>query len=206
MVRRITIPTLLTVACVLSCTGKEPAEARTDPRVAALVQAILPSRLRQIVATLAAFGTRNTLSDTTAPDRGIGAAREWIFTELQRSSAKLQVSFDVYQLAQQARITRPVELRNVVAILPGRSGRRIYITAHYDTVNIGPGAQLAANTQPPGVSRPDAQLDPAQDYNAAAPGADDNGSGTALTMELARVFANSGIDFDATLVFALWTG
>jgi arginine utilization protein RocB len=69
--------------------------------------------------------------------------------ELQRSSARLQVSFDVYQLAQQARITRPVELRNVVAILPGRSSRRIYITAHYDTVNIGPQAQLGASHSRP---------------------------------------------------------
>ena len=116
------------------------------------------------------------------------------------------MSFDIHHLAKQGRITRPVELRNIVAILPGRSSRRIYITAHYDTVNIGPRAQIASNTQPPGVTVPDAQLNPAQDYNAPAPGADDNGSGTALTMELARVFAESGIDFDATLVFALWAG
>ena len=206
MVRRIIVPTLIAAICVQSCKGKEPTEPRTDSRVTALVEAILPSRLQQIVATLAAFGTRNTLSDTTSPDHGIGAAREWIFKELQSSSAKLQVSFDVYQLAQQARITRPVELRNVMAILPGRSSRRIYITAHYDTVNIGPQAQIGANTRPPGATVPDAQLNPAQDYNIAAPGADDNGSGTALTMELARVLAGSGIDFDATLVFALWAG
>jgi hypothetical protein len=200
------VPTLIAALCVLSCKGQEPTEPRPDPQVAALVEAILPSRLQQIVASLAAFGTRNTMSDTTSPGRGIGAAREWILKELQRSSSRLQVSFDVYQLAQQARITRPVELRNVVAILPGRSNRRIYITAHYDTVNIGPQAQIGANTRPPGVTVPDAQLNPAQDYNVAAPGADDNGSGTALTMELARVLAESGIDFDATLVFALWAG
>jgi len=206
MVRRIAVPMLVALLCVVSCKGRKPTEPRADPRVAGLVEAILPSRLQQIVATLAAFGTRNTLSDTASPDRGIGAAREWIFKELQRSSSRLQVSFDVYQLAQQARITRPVELRNVVAILPGRSSRRIYITAHYDTVNIGPQAQIGALTQPFGTTVPDAQLNPAQDYNVAAPGADDNGSGTAVTMELARVLAGSGIDFDATLVFALWAG
>ena len=206
MVRKVIVPILIAALCVLSCKRKQPGEPRTDSRITALVEAIAPSRLQQIVATLAAFGTRNTLSDTTSPDRGIGAAREWIFKELQRSSAKLQVSFDVHQLAQQARITRPVELRNVVAILPGRSSRRIYITAHYDTVNIGPQAQIGANTRPPGAAAPDAQLNPAQDYNVAAPGADDNGSGTALTMELARVMAASGIEFDATLVFALWAG
>ena len=206
MRRPLTAALLAGAVCVLSCKRVDPTEQRIDPRVSGLVEAVLPSRLQETVATLAAFRTRNTLSDTTSPDRGIGAAREWILRELQRASSRLQVSFDVHQLAQQGRITRPVELRNVVAILPGRSARRIYITAHYDTVNIGPQAQIGALTQPPGVTVPDAQLDPAQDYNVDAPGANDDGSGTALTIELARVLAGSGIDFDATLVFALWAG
>jgi hypothetical protein len=199
--------TILVVAAAASaCRRVEPPEQPTDPRVSALVAAVSPARLAQIVTTLASFGTRHTLSDVASPDRGIRAAREWILRELRTSSPRLQVSFDVHHLAQQGRILRPVELRNVVAVLPGRSTRRIYVTAHYDTVNIGPGAQLASNTQPPGVALPDAQLNPAQDFNALAPGANDNGSGTALTMELARVLAGSGIDFDATLVFALWAG
>ena len=206
MVRHVVPATLVVIAAAAGCTRAEPPERQTDARVAALVAAVSPSRLEQTVATLAAFGTRNTLSDVASPDRGIGAAREWILRELRSASPRLQVDFDVHYLAQQGRITRPVELRNVLAVLPGRSSRRIYITAHYDTVNIGPGAQIASNTQPPGVTLPDAQLNPAQDYNALAPGANDNGSGTALTMELARVFAGSGIDFDATLVFALWAG
>jgi hypothetical protein len=193
-------------ALVASCDRAQPAQPRTDPRVSALIEQISPSGLQTTIETLSAFETRNTLSDTTSPSRGIGAAREWIRRELEGASPRLQVNFDVHHLAQQGRITRPVELRNVIAILPGRSARRIYITAHYDTVNIGPRAQIGANTQPPGTATPDAQLDPAQDYNVPAPGANDNGSGTALTMELARVFANSGLDFDATLVFALWAG
>ena len=205
MLRRIIVVLFTATVCAISCTEK-PTEPRTDQRVAALIEAISPARLEQTVAKLAAFRTRNTLSDTTSPDRGIGAAREWILNELQLASSRLQVSFDVHRLAQQGRITRPVELRNVVAILPGKSSRRVYITAHYDTVNIGPQAQLGSNTQAPGVTVPDAQLNPAQDYNIDAPGADDNGSGTALTMELARVLAGSGIEFDATLVFALWAG
>ena len=205
MLRHVLLASLVVTAAGAAC-NREPPEPQTDSRVAALVAAVSSSRLQQTVATLAAFGTRNTLSDVTSPDRGIGAAREWILRELRSAGPRLQVSFDVHHLAQQGRITRAVDLRNVVAILPGRSSRRIYITAHYDTVNIGPGAQIASNTQPPGVTLPDAQLNPAQDYNAVAPGADDNGSGTALTMELARVFAGSGIDFDATLVFALWAG
>ena len=192
-----------------SCEGAQPTQPETvkpDVRVVQLVESISPDRLRRHVETLVKFRTRNTLSDTSSPDRGIGAARQWIFDELTRSSPRLDVSFDTYQLAPQRRITRPVELRNVIAILPGRSARRIYITAHYDTVNIGPGAQIEANTRPPGQVVPDPQENPQQDYNVDAPGADDNGSGTALTMELARVFANSGLDFDATVVFALWAG
>ena len=164
------------------------------------------SRLEQTVQGLAAFGTRNTLSDTVSATQGIGAAREWILRELRRAGSRLQVGFDVHHLAAQGRITRPVELRNVIAVLPGRSSRRIYITAHYDTVNIGPEAQIGSNRRLPGVTAPDPQMDSAQDYNVPAPGANDNGSGTALTIELARVLASSGIDFDATLVFALWAG
>jgi Zn-dependent M28 family amino/carboxypeptidase len=174
--------------------------------VAALVETVSALRLEQSVRQLAAFGTRHTLSDTASAEHGIGAAREWMLSELRRASSRLQVAFDIHHLATQGRITRPVELRNVIAVLPGRTSRRIYITAHYDTVNVGPDAQIGSNTRPPGVSTPDPQLNAAQDYNVPAPGANDNGSGTALTMELARVLAASGLDFDATLVFALWAG
>jgi peptidase M28-like protein len=176
-----------------------------DVRIEKLVASISEQRLRQIDEKLASFVTRNTLSDTASPTRGIGAARQWIFDELKRSSSKLQVSFDIYKLPPQGRITREVELRNVMAVLPGKTARRIYVTGHYDTVNIG--SQIAANTRPAAATTPtDPQLNPKQDYNVAAPGANDDGSGTALTMELARVFAESGIEFDATLVFICWAG
>src|SRR5215510_1188527 len=93
----------------------------TDTRISKLVASISESRMEQLLRTLAGFGTRNTLSDTTSPTRGIGAARQWIFDELQRTSPKLQVSFDTHQIpkgAGRGRITRDVELRNVVAVLP----------------------------------------------------------------------------------------
>jgi Zn-dependent M28 family amino/carboxypeptidase len=114
------------------------------------------------------------------------------------------VSFDAHVLAAgQPRLPSDVEIRNVVAILPGRSasGRRIYIGAHNDTLAYAAGENaLTAGTRPPGSPAPEA------DVPAAAPGANDNGSGTALMMELARAFAESGIEFDATLVFAAWAG
>jgi len=177
-----------------------------DERIVRLVSSISEERLQSIVVKLAGFGTRETLSDTASPTRGIGAARQWIFDELKRSSPKLQVSFDTYQLAPQSRIPRAIELRNVIAILPGKSDRRIYITGHYDSVNLGPGVSAAGAAEAPGVRGPDTQRSPSFDANANAPGADDDASGVALTMELARVFANSGINFDATLVFACWAG
>ena len=187
-----------------------------DPRIQALVAAISTERLKALDTTLVGFGTRNTLSNQTSTTRGIGAARQWIFDELKKSSPKLQVSFDTYQIAQQGRITRPVELRNVMAVLPGRSPRRIYVSGHYDSLNLGPGGQIASNSRAPGAggavagglsgSPADPQVRPGIDYEVDAPGANDDGSGTVLTMELARVFADSGVEFDATLVFICWAG
>jgi hypothetical protein len=181
--------------------------ADADPRVQRLIAAISEQRLRELDTRLAEFGTRQTLSDAVSPTRGVGAARQWIHDELARSTARLQVSFDTYMLPPQGRIVRQVELRNVVAVLPGRTPRRVDVTAHYDSLNLGAGV-AAAGTQRPagGPVVPDAQLQPGFNHNSYAPGANDNGSGTALTMELARVFAESGIAFDATLVFVCWAG
>jgi hypothetical protein len=154
--------------------------------------------MEQMLRALVAFGTRNTLSGTTSTTRGIGAARQWIFDEMRRSSPRLQVSFDTHQIPKGGRITRDVELRNVVAILPGRTARRIYVSGHYDTVNLGNQGQAGLNTAGGGFGNPADDAD--------APGADDDGSGTVLVMELARVFAESGVTFDATLVFTAVAG
>lgn len=163
-----------------------------DPRIAKLVASVSPERLRAIVTKLESFGTRSTLSDTLSNTRGIGAARRWIAEEFRRSSPKLQVSFDRHPVAQGGRITRDVDVVNVMAVLPGKSTRRVYISGHYDTVNLRGATAAGGNGQP--------------NHDVDAPGANDDGSGTALTMELARVFAESGIDFDATLVFITWAG
>ncbi len=173
-----------------------------DPRIEKLVASVSEQRLRELDTKLVSFGTRSTLSDATSTTRGIGAARQWIHDELKRSSPRLQVSFDTHQVAQQGRITRDVELRNVMAVLPGRSSRRIYITGHYDTVNLGAGGQRSLNAGTSGNAMGSRDFNNDND----APGANDDGSGTVLTMELARVFAQSGIEFDATLVFMCWAG
>lgn len=174
-----------------------------DPQIVTLVSSISEERLAAILKTLESFETRSTLSSTDLPTRGIGAARQWIFDELKRYSPRLQVSFDAYKVAKQGRITRAVDLRNVMAVLPGRTARRIYISGHYDTTTV-PGGQGASNAG----QRSDAPTpsDPNVPNDTLAPGVDDDGSGTALTIELARVFSQSGIEFDATLVFMCHAG
>jgi Zn-dependent M28 family amino/carboxypeptidase len=216
LTRRFLLPVLLSVAttatlpCPTVLGAQGPVRPDADPRIEKLVAAVSQQRLQATVTALAGFGTRSTLSDTVSTTRGIGAARRWIHGEFTRMSPRLQVSFDRHMLAQQGRITRDVELVNVVAMLPGKSPRRVYITGHYDTVNSRrpAGADATATGAGGGGGGAPSQplVRPTIDHNADAPGANDDGSGTALTMELARVFATSGLEFDATLVFVTWAG
>jgi hypothetical protein len=199
----------LSVASGFGLTASAQTAADLDPRIVNLVAAVSEERLGMILKKLESFETRSTLSSTDSSTRGIGAAREWILQEMKGYSPKLQVSFDTYQVPRQGRITRDVELRNVMAILPGRNPRRIYISGHYDTV-ARPGGQGASNAGTSGPRDPDAPAPAEGDPNAPldnlAPGVNDDGSGTALTIELSRVFSQSGIDFDATLVFMCHVG
>jgi hypothetical protein len=184
----------------------QDAQSDLDPRIVKLVAAISEERLGAILKKLESFETRSTLSSTDSPTRGVGAARQWILDEMKSYNPKLQVSFDAYDVPPQGRITRTVDLRNVMAILPGRSARRVYISGHYDTL-ARPGGQGASNAGAP--ADPDARIassDPKAPLDNFAPGVNDDGSGTALTIELARVFSQSGIDFDATLVFMCHAG
>ena len=170
-----------------------------DPRVAALLDSVSEGRLAEILRKLASFETRNTLSTPDSASRGIGAARQWILEEMRRSSPRLQVTFDTYQVLKQGeRITRDVELRNVMAILPGRSPRRVYVSGHYDS--------LARRVEPGAAPAPAGGGFDGSAGDNPAPGVNDDGSGTALVMELARVFGESGLAFDATLVFIAFAG
>jgi hypothetical protein len=224
------------------------ASGELDSRIQELIASISEERLEQLLTKLASFHTRNTLADPDAPN-GLGAARQWILEEMQKASPKLQVSFDVHQVPAGGRITADTELRNIVAILPGKSPRRIYISGHYDSLNLGQRGQAGLNTGrgaaagsaganarglPAGASaQAGAGADAGSagagargaaaagsagqagrgrggggrnDPNVVAPGANDDGSGTVMSMELARVFAGSGIEFDATLVFMAVAG
>ncbi len=176
-----------------------PATARPgttpDPAIQKIVKEISQEHITATLQKLESFGTRNTMSDPTKADTGIGPARQWIFDQFKSYSAKLQVSFDTYTIPKGGRITKETELRNVVAILPGKTeegkNRWILMSGHYDTVNLRASVGAGSGT-------------PAQQAEAPAPGVCDDGSGTACTMECARVL--SQYDFDATLVFVAFAG
>jgi hypothetical protein len=187
-------PTAAALAATLILAAAAPVAAQTagpalDPRIAGLLEQVSEDRLAALIERLAGFETRSTMSSVDRPDFGIGAAREWILQELRSYGPRLQVSFDTHTARAGGRIPQDTELRNVTAVLPGRSPRRIYVSGHYDS-----------------VARAEQELTAGNRFDNPAPGANDDGSGTALTMELARVFAQSDIEFDATLVFIALAG
>ncbi len=201
----------VTVAVAQRLPSSAVAGPQIDPRIQTLLTQISADRVHAILEKLGSFGTRSTLSSADSPTRGIGAARQWIHDELRRSSARLQVGFDTYQVPKGGRITRDLELRNVMAVLPGKTARRLYISAHYDTfARAGSGAGAtptagdARQSQPAGGQAQAASVPPPADN--PAPGVNDDGSGVAVVMELARVFAESGVEFEPTLVFIAFAG
>jgi hypothetical protein len=165
---------------------------RLDPKIQKIVSEVSADRIAEIEKKLESFETRNTVSDPTQANRGIGAARQWIFDQFKSYSPRLEVSFDTHTIPKAARIYKDIELRNVVAILPGKMqpDRWIMITGHYDSINL---------RVPPELRR-----DPAKAAELPAPGVTDDGSGTACVMECARVM--SQYEFDATLVFVAFAG
>ena len=155
-------------------------ENKGRPDIDQIIAAISEARIRASLETLVSFGTRNTISDPHLPGRGIGAARSWLFKEFQNYSPRLQVRFSSWPVDLRMR-SREAELYNVIAVLPGKTlpQTQIVISAHYDS---------AATGGP----------------EAPAPGANDDGSGTAAVMELARVL--SSYEFDKTLIFMAFAG
>ena len=155
-----------------------------DPRIAEMLGEVSPERLAEYLRVLTDYRTRHSLSLSDRPDWGISPARQYILETFRSFSPRLEVSFDCYDVEAQGRIPEAVELCNVAAVLPGRSERRIYVSGHYDT-----------------VARREGEGFDWTRWDNPAPGANDDGSGTVLTMEAARVLSQSGLQFDATLVF-----
>jgi hypothetical protein len=154
-------------------------------RIPQIVSEISQQRIEANIRKLVSFGTRNSLSDPDDPKRGVGAARRWIHAELRKCGERLEVAFDEHLIESGPRVPKPTRIVNVVATLPGtqpQSRHRIYVVSgHYD-------------------SMPSSPVDPERD----APGANDDASGTAVSMELACVMSRHR--FDATLVFMAVAG
>ena len=152
-----------------------------------ILAAVDPDRVEAIVRKLVSFGTRHTLSDQDDPERGIGAARDWIFREMTsyaaRSGGRMTVEKQSYVQPPANRIPVATRITNVLATLRGsKHPDRVYvISGHYD-------------------SRVTDVLNSTSD----APGADDDASGVAVSMELARVLATH--EPEATIVLAAVAG
>ena len=161
--------------------GQAP-RTRPDPEVGRMIKEVSARNIEASIRKLVSFGTRNTLSAQDDTTRGIGAARDWIFAEFQRISAEcgncLVVEKQSFLQPKANRIPEPTTLTNVIATLKGTTNpERVYVVSgHYDSMCSSP-----------------------TDGKCDAPGANDDASGTAVVIELARVMSKR--KFDATIIF-----
>src|ERR1700727_2779418 len=164
-----------------------------DSSIAAALQQVSAERIRANIEKLLGFGTRSTISaqDPAAikAGSGVGAAREWIRSEFERYSKDcggcLEVKTDTFTEPAADRIPQPTEIPNIYAILKGtdveNAKRIVLVTGHYDSRNSD-----------------------ILDVSGDAPGANDDGSGTAVSLECARVL--SKMKFPSTIIFLTVAG
>ena len=181
---------LMAVNCgvVLAQPARRPVPAR-NRAISNIVREIDARNIEATIRKLVSFGTRNTLSEQNDPKRGIGAARDWLYAEFlkaaEASQGRMTVEKQSYEQQKAARVPQPTMLTNIVATLKGSQPEatdRIYVVSgHYDSMCNSP---------------TDAKCD--------APGANDDASGTAAVLEMARVMAK--YEFDATIVFMAVAG
>ncbi len=184
---------IVVLATNVALSQTRPTPRRTAPvrnrTIANVVREIDARNIEATIRKLVSFGTRNTLSEQNDPNRGIGAARDWLYTEFVKAAAasggRMTVEKQSYEQPKAARVPQPTIVTNVVATLKGtqpQSVDRIYVVSgHYDSMCNSP---------------TDAKCD--------APGANDDASGTAAVLEMARVMAK--YEFDATIVFMAVAG
>lgn len=160
----------------------QKSKEKPNAEIQKMLKEISAKNIEMTIRKLVSFGTRNTLSEQDNPTRGIGAARDWIFAEMSKISADcgncLTVEKQTFLQPKAPRIPEPTNLTNVVATLKGTTDpTRVYVVSgHYDSMCTSP-------------------IDAVCD----APGANDDASGTAAVIELARVMSKR--KFDATIIF-----
>ncbi|WP_405210617.1 M28 family peptidase [Dokdonia sp. Asnod2-E02] len=163
--------------------------AQTDTRIYDIIDAVSEDRLRADVKKLADFGTRHTLSDTVSNTRGIGAARRWIKSEFEKTSQACNNCLDVFYQSDlvkkgtNPRIVKDVEVVNVVAVQKGSKYPNRYILMSGDI---------------------DSRISDPTNYTDDAPGANDNASGMAGTLEAARVL--SKYTFENSIIYVGLSG
>jgi len=177
-------------------TGAPITPTPADPAIAAALQQVSPISIQAVIAKLVSFNNRSTLSSMDIdlpPGTGVSAAADWIESEFKRISSACNNCLEVKRndfiepagTAPNARITKPTKITNVYAILhgtdPAQAARMVLVTGHYDSRNT-----LNSNTHDP------------------APGANDDASGVAVSLESARVL--SQLKFPSTIVFVAVAG
>jgi hypothetical protein len=154
-----------------------------------MLREVSSSNIEQTIQKLVSFGTRHTLSSQTDPNRGIGAATQWVYEQLQQDAAasggRMTVEKQSFVQPVGPRIPTPTTITNVIATLHGSqaesAGRTYVVSGHLDS-----------------------RVTDVLNFTSDAPGADDDGSGVAAVLELARVMSTR--HFDATIVFAVFAG
>jgi Zn-dependent M28 family amino/carboxypeptidase len=160
---------------------------RPDRDLRKLLSEVDHNRIEATVNRLVAFGTRHTASSQTDPVRGIGAATTWVFDQFQAAAAasggRMTVERQTFTQPVSPQIPVPTQITNVITTLRGDvTPDRIYVvTAHLDS-----------------------RVTDVLNFTDDAPGADDDGSGVAVLLELARLMATR--HFEATIVFGIVAG
>lgn len=164
----------------ISGAGAVPPMAPPEAIVADIARGVDSARMRQTVEKLVSFGTRHTLSSQTDPTRGIGAALDWTQAEFSKTGLQTVRPCDTVTGRRIPTLTR---VCNMVAIQRGteRPNDVVIITGHIDS-----------------------RVSDVMDSTSEAPGANDDGSGTAAVIEAARVLSRH--KFPGTIVYAALSG
>ncbi len=179
---------LILTGSILKLAGQDLPKA-IDPRMYEIVNAASSDRLQTDVQKLVNFGTRHTLSDTVSQTRGIGAARRWIKSEFEKISNECGNCLEVFYLGglvkkgTNARIVHDVQVVNVVAIQRGTRYPNRYIVMSGDI---------------------DSRVSDPANFTDDSPGANDNASGMAGTIEAARIL--SKYQFPTSIVYVGLSG
>jgi hypothetical protein len=211
--------TLLFAGCSVGCyAAAQSPETALNPKVKQVVEGISEQRIVAALKMLGSFRTRHINSPLDDPVGGIGAAQRWIYSEFKSYGSRLNVSYQSFTVPKGGTAVREAQLANVVAVLPGVADpdRYVLVTAHYDSINIvrsplvGDDARVAALMKT-GTGQAEAKrfvkLFPesgstereATAAQQSAPGANDDGSGIAAILELARVMSQQ--QYGKSIVF-----